>query len=479
MKRGKVFRTIVWIGVIVLLLVLAVPVTNLLIAKPSSAKLAKAAKTDALLAKVCPVLQAKCSHCHTADAGVPFYGKVPLASSVIQRDVDRGLLYLDLTECLDERTDAMSEVCLAKVEYALDQNTMPPAPYLAMHWDASLSDVDTEALRDWIRQTRLDKYAAEGLDEKLAAGVIHPVPPAGGLDARKVPLGEKLYNDTRLSKDGTLSCASCHMLHKGGTDQAPVATGVGEAKGPINSPTVYNAVFHVKQFWDGRATDLQDQAAGPVENPIEMAEQWPAVIEKLKKDAAFQAEFKKEFPDGLSKATVTKAIAIFEATLVTPNGPFDKYLAGDKKAISADAQAGYKLFLDNGCATCHVGKAMGGQSFEVMGREKDYFADRGTKVIKEDYGRFNVTQREQDKHKFKVPSLRNIAQTFPYFHDAYAKDLDKAVDVMAEYQYGTKLSEDEVKKIVAFLETLTGEYNGTSVAKIKPKPEQPTTRTAQ
>ena len=463
-KQGKRFR-IVLIGVVALVMLgLAVPVTNLIIAPPSSATLAAATQGEPLFVEVSDVIQGKCSHCHAPDAGLPFYASVPPASSIIQADVDRGLMYLDLPAAFAPGAKVISETALAKIEHAVTQDTMPPAPYLMMHWNASLSADDETAILNWVRQTRAAHYADAALAEDLRTAVIHPLPRTHTEDATKVALGKLLFNDKRLSKDSSISCASCHGLDKGGTDQAAVATGITDQKGPINSPTVFNALYNVKQFWDGRAKDLQEQAAGPVENPIEMGEKWDDVIKKLNADATFKAVFAKAYPAGLSKAAVTDAIAVFEKTLITPNSRFDNFLRGQSDALTDQEKAGLALFQDTGCATCHCGKALGGQSFELMGREKDYFAQRGGKLTTEDNGLSNFTKVDADKHKFKVPTLRNIALTFPYFHDAAAKDLETAVKTMADVQYGLELSKDEIAKIVAFMKTLTGEYEGKPLA---------------
>ncbi|HQL72648.1 MAG: Cytochrome c551 peroxidase precursor [Planctomycetes bacterium ADurb.Bin126] len=465
-KKPKRMRKVLVLLVILALAGLALPVSNLLVAKPHSPKLAAVPCQDGSLTAVRDALQAKCSHCHTDDAGLPFYAALPGAGGIIRGDVERALRYLDLPASFEAADGRIGEVALAKMEHALAHNTMPPVQYLAMHWDSALSGEERQKLTDWVVQTRVKQYAAKDLDEKLARQVIHPLPQAHKEDAARVAMGEKLFNDTRLSKDGTLSCASCHGLDKGGTDQAPVATGVGGAKGPINSPTVFNALYNVKQFWDGRAADLKDQAAGPVENPIEMAEKWDNVVQKLQQDAAFKAEFEKLYPAGVSKDTVTEAIATFEKTLITPDSRFDKFLRGDQAALTAGEKEGYQLFLDNGCATCHCGPALGGRSFEWMGRHKDYFTARGN-VKEADHGLFNFTKKEADRYKFKTPTLRNIEVTFPYFHDASAKDLQAAVKVMADVQYGKALSQAEIDRIVDFLKTLTGEYKGKSLAKAK------------
>lgn len=462
MAEKKRSRKILIVLVILILGGLAMPVSNLLVALPSSPALAAIPADDPLFAAVQGILQGKCSHCHTTDAGLPFYASFPLAKSMIQQDVDTGLRYMDLGEGFDAKRKAATEVTLAKIEHSIEQNTMPPLPYVAMHWNASLSSADEKAILSWVRGTRVKHYAVAGLPAELQKQVVQPLPLAHAEKAPRVALGKTLFDDKRLSKDDTVACVTCHGLDKGGTDQEAVATGVGDQKGPINSPTVFNAVFNVKQFWDGRAVDLKDQAAGPVTNPIEMAAKWEDVIEKLNKDAALKAAFEKEYPAGFSKDTITDAIAIFEKTLITPNAPFDKFLKGDAAAIGDDAKAGFALFKDTGCAACHAGKALGGQSFELMGRAGDYFADRGN-VQEADGGRFNETKKESDRHKFKVPTLRNIAVTFPYFHDAGAKTLEKAVLTMAKFQHGVEMQDADIAKIVAFLQTLTGEYQGKSL----------------
>lgn len=297
------------------------------------------------------------------------------------------------------------------------------------------------------------------LDELKASQKIAPLPESVDVDAAKVALGDALFHDKRLSHDNTISCASCHDLAKGGTDQTPVSTGVGGKKGGINSPTVYNAVFNFVQFWDGRAKDLFEQARGPVHNPIEMASDWKEVIGKLEKDTIFVETFKKIYPEGLTGENIQDAIAQFESSLITPGSRFDKYLAGDKKALSETEIKGYGLFEDYGCITCHNGVNLGGTSYQKLGLVKDYFKDRGN-ITDADYGRYNVTKNEADKHKFKVPSLRVAALTAPYFHDASQKTLADAVRTMGKYQIGMDLKDDEVEAIVAFLKSVVGNYKG-------------------
>lgn len=291
---------------------------------------------------------------------------------------------------------------------------------------------------------------------------LKPVPLTTQVDARKAALGDRLFHDKRLSKDNTLSCASCHDLAKGGVDGQPTSTGIGGAKGPINAPTVFNSALNFRQFWDGRAASLEEQAAGPVHNPKEMGSNWSEVLVKLQNDAELVAQFKAAYPDGLQPKNIQDAIATFERTLNTPNARFDKYLRGDKTAISADELRGYQLFKNYGCVACHQGAAVGGNMFQTFGVMGDYFAKRGH-VGAADLGRFNVTKNEADKHSFKVPSLRNVALTAPYFHDGSVPSLPEAVDVMFRYQLGRPASAQDKDLIVKFLHTLTGEYKGKSL----------------
>ena len=313
----------------------------------------------------------------------------------------------------------------------------------------------------WAKSQREAFYPNPLADKEWANETVRPIQDSVPVDIRKVILGEMLYNDTRLSADNTISCASCHGLNTGGVDNKAFSEGVGGQFGGVNAPTVFNAYYNFVQFWDGRAATLADQAAGPPVNPVEMAcNSFDEICDKLKADESFNKAFTEVYADGINQANITNAIQEFEKTLLTPNSRFDKYLKGDKTAMNADEVAGYELFKKYNCATCHVGENMGGQSYELMGIKQDYFADRGTELTNEDNGRYKETKDERDRHRFKVPGLRNIALTAPYYHDATQATLEDAVVSMARYEVGEELSQQEVQKIVAFLKTLTGEYKG-------------------
>ena len=238
----------------------------------------------------------------------------------------------------------------------------------------------------------------------------------------------------------------------GGTDNIKTSIGHNWQEGPINSPTVLNSSLNVAQFWDGRAADLQAQAGGPIANPGEMGFSHTLAVDMLQTIPGYVAQFKKAFgSETITIEDVTKAIAAFEETLVTPNSRFDKWLKGDKKALTKDELAGYQLFKDSGCIACHNGPAVGGNSYQKMGLVEPY--NDSTKAE----GRSAVTGRDADRFNFKVPTLRNVEMTYPYFHDGAANTLTEAVDVMGRLQLGKKFTKDENAKIVAFLKTLTGD----------------------
>ena len=286
----------------------------------------------------------------------------------------------------------------------------------------------------------------------MATEPVQPIAPAKITNPGQVELGKKLWFDPRLSKSGFISCNSCHNLSMGGSDNLKSSIGDRWQQGPINSPTVLNSSLNLAQFWDGRAKDLKEQAGGPIANPGEMAFTHELAVDLLRSIPQYVQEFKTVFGhDKLTIAEVTTAIAAFEETLVTPNSRFDQWLQGDKKALKNDELAGYKLFKDSGCVACHNGPNLGGNSFQKMGIVEPY------KTTSTAEGRSAVTGNDADRFNFKVPTLRNVELTYPYFHDGSADTLAQAVDVMGRLQLGRKFSDDENGKIVAFLKTLTGD----------------------
>ncbi|MCU0776031.1 MAG: cytochrome-c peroxidase [Ideonella sp.] len=307
---------------------------------------------------------------------------------------------------------------------------------------------------------RVAVIAAAAIAAAAATGVgvaqnqepIQPIVPPQQVNLGKVELGKKLFFDPRLSKSGFISCNSCHNLSMGGTDNIRTSIGDKWQQGPINAPTVLNSSLSLAQFWDGRAADLKAQAGGPIANPGEMAFSHTLAIDVLQSIPAYEREFKKVFgKDKIDIDQVTSAIAEFEKTLVTPNARFDQWLLGKKDALTANELAGYKLFKESGCVACHNGAALGGTSFQKMGIVEPYKSSSPAE------GRSAVTGKDADRFNFKVPTLRNVELTYPYFHDGAADTLGEAVDVMGRLQLGKKFSADENAKIVAFLKTLTGD----------------------
>ncbi|QEP42444.1 cytochrome-c peroxidase [Ectothiorhodospiraceae bacterium BW-2] len=285
-----------------------------------------------------------------------------------------------------------------------------------------------------------------------AAEPIDPIRPVQEINLAQVELGKKLYFDPRLSKSGFISCNSCHNLSMGGTDNLKTSIGHGWQQGPINSPTVLNSSMNVAQFWDGRAADLKEQAGGPIANPGEMASNHTLAVEVIASIPGYVTEFKQVFGDDrISIDRVTQAIAEFEKTLVTPNSPFDLWLLGESDQLTAEELAGYQLFKNSGCVACHNGPAAGGNSFQKMGLIQPYQTNNSAE------GLSAVTGKDADRFKFKVPTLRNVELTYPYFHDGEAETLTEAVDVMGRLQLGRTFTSEENGQIVAFLKSLTGE----------------------
>lgn len=290
-----------------------------------------------------------------------------------------------------------------------------------------------------------------------AKGVFAPLPakaekPGEALSPELVSLGRTLFFETRLSKNQDVSCNSCHMLDKYGVDGTPTSTGHKAQKGGRNAPTVYNAALHFAQFWDGRAADVEAQAKGPVTNPIEMAmpdeKAVDAVLQSIPGYAPlFAAAFPGE-PDAVNFENAALAIAGFERTLLTPSR-FDTWLGGKDDALKPEEKAGLKVFMDTGCTTCHSGATLGGQSYQKIGLIVPYETT--------DEGRAKISGNEAEKFFFKVPSLRNIEKTGPYFHDGSVGTLDDAVTKMAKHQVGKDLKPEEVASIKAFLASLTAE----------------------
>ncbi len=275
----------------------------------------------------------------------------------------------------------------------------------------------------------------------------NPVTPA------KINLGRMLFYDARLSKNQDVSCNSCHSLTNYGVDGKPVSSGDKGQLGGRNSPTVYNAAGHFVQFWDGRAANVEEQAKGPILNPVEMAmPSEAAVVATIKKIPGYQAAFREAFPgvaEPISYDNIARAIGAFERKLTTPSR-WDRFMGGDQTAITSEEMAGHHQFMMAGCMSCHNGPYIGGQTFQKLGAKKSW-------PVATDTGRMGVTGNTSDRLMFKVPSLRNVEKTGPYFHTGKVATLDEAVRLMGEYQLDRKLDDKQIAQIVAWLKTLTGE----------------------
>ncbi len=312
-----------------------------------------------------------------------------------------------------------------------------------------------------------DKKAQSGVDslQLTASSLFHALPnqadnPENPITTQKVALGKRLYYDTKLSAKGNNSCNSCHNLSTFGVDNKSFSIGDDGLPGGRNSPTVLNAALHASQFWDGRAKDVEEQAGMPVLNPVEMHMANEAALEqKLKKDTAYNKMFAEAFPgekNALRYENIRKAIAAFERTLMTPS-KFDSYISGDANALTAEEKEGLNLFINTGCTACHSGVTLGGtmfQKFNLFGNYWDL-----TKSAKVDSGRYLITKNIADLYYFKVPSLRNVEKTSPYFHDGSVASINDAVSIMAKAELNKTLTDEEVGKLVLFLNTLTGKVS--------------------
>jgi len=329
--------------------------------------------------------------------------------------------------------------------------------------------VGTRRIRWWLALialgAALPAHAASREDVQARAKAVLGVLPAEAtspdnpITPQKIALGRMLYYDNRLSIDGKVSCNSCHLLGAYGVDNEPTSPGHEGKRGARNSPTVYNAAFQFAEFWDGRAKDVEEQAKGPVLNPVEMGMPDPNYVVKILKGIPgyaplFRAAFPGE-PDPITYDNAARAIGAFERRLVTPSR-FDAFLSGQSDALTDAEVAGLSTFLETGCPTCHMTATVGGKMFQKIGLVHPYPT--------EDLGRYAVTKNEADKYFFKVPSLRNVAKTAPYFHDGSVKTLPEAVRKMAWHQLGKELSDADVQSIVVFLGSLTGNVDQTYIA---------------
>jgi cytochrome c peroxidase len=302
---------------------------------------------------------------------------------------------------------------------------------------------------------------------------VSPIPASIEHDAAKAALGEALFHDARLAKDGRMSCAYCHHFDRDGADGLALSPRNDGSPGPYNTPTLFNAALNPLQTWTGSKTTLEEQTAGAAFNPKHFGRDWPelqAVIEAL---SGYGLRFKALYPQGLTQANFVDALSQYQRTLLTPGAPFDRWLGGARDALSLEAEQGWNLFRRYGCASCHQGVNLGGNLLAAMG----VFATAGDLHQRfprpEDQGRYNVTGREQDQWVYRVPPLRNVAVTGPWFHDGSVATLKEAVELMARYQLGRDLDARDTARLVSFLESLTGEYHGVPLRPHAPAAARP------
>lgn len=410
-----------------LLLVIALPISNLFIKRPLLAS-----SEDPQFKVVSDLLTRKCADCHSSDLSeYPLYHSFPLAREIIARNIENGRRSFLLNQDKLSGKVKFSADDLSRLSQALAKGNMPPLQYILLHWDSALNAKEERLLVNWIKK-RSGEYDIKAIPNE---NPFHP-------DPAKAQLGKLLFNDKRLSADASVSCASCHRLDEGGSQHTRYATGVKGRIASCNTPSVYNAAYNLSQYWDGRSRDLKAQAYAAISNPDEMNSSWELVQARLESDEALMREFKRCYAQGFNADTASDAIAEYEHSLITQGSRFDKYLNGDKNALSLEEKEGFELFKKHDCISCHAGPALGGLSYELS-------------PVSNYTGRFNVTHISSDRGKVKVPGLRNVELTYPYFHDGSAASLQEAVKIMAETKAGNALSSTEEEKLLSFLKTLT------------------------
>ncbi len=421
------------------------------------------------------ILNNKCAACHGAEAD---YNSVLnlLTFGQLRRDVEGARRSFRLEADGSVRSGLVDYLKMDKV---LRTRRMPPAQYSAVHLGSRLTPEDVDILRS--------RYKEEGAIARTFAPIMPAPVTADILGELRIRLGHKLFVDTRLSTTNEISCASCHDLTKGGTDNKPKSEGVpgidGKPQlGGVNAPSCYNASGNIRQFWDGRAADLKEQAGGPPLNPVEMGyalpEDWEKIADKLRQDPEMVAYFAAVYGEaGITGETITDAIAAFERTLTTPDSAFDQFLMGNAAALSDKQKAGMEDFVRFGCATCHAGPTLGGISFEYISTHAPFHSFMPEDYEEGAHGLMDFTKKEEHKDMFRVPNLRNVALTAPYFHTGAVNSLKEAVRIMFATQVGGSAgshpSETTLSNVVSFLEAQTGKLNGKPLDELTPEDVKP------
>lgn len=427
------------------------------------------AKADAMAQEV---LAAKCAACHGAE---PEYNSFVnfFSGGMIRRDIDNARRGWKMEGDPKVRSGLVDYL---KMDHVLRTRKMPPAQYTVVHLGSRLTPQDVALLRL--------RYTEQGAEQRRFVA-IEAARPSTGQELVREQLGYLLYHDTRLSTTDAVSCSSCHGMDKAGTDNLSKSEGVPGADGKpqlggVNAPTVFNAAGHIRQFWDGRAADLQEQAGGPPLNPVEMGyatpEDWEKIAAKLSKDDVLVALFRHVYGDrGITGETITDAIAAFERTLSTPDSAFDLYLKGDASALTPEQIEGKEAFVRYGCATCHAGPALGGLSFEYINKKAPLRSH--TPGYEEGaFGLQDFTKRGDHRDLFRVPTLRNVALTYPYFHTGAVHNLQDAVRIMFDTQAGHVPSAAVLNSVTRFLEAQTGKIGGKSLESLTKEDVAPLNR---
>jgi len=298
-------------------------------------------------------------------------------------------------------------------------------------------------------------YQPTQYTSQYVEGALQPLPLISEISTDWALLGKALFNSPLLSADNTISCASCHNINQGGDDGFSVSIGVNNKAGTRNSPSILNSSLNFRQFWDGRSRSNSEQVIQPIHNPVEMGSNFEQIISKLKADTTFNQIFNRLDDDGVTENNIIKAIVTYEESLITYNSAIDNYLLGHEGALTEQQKIGLTKFKKFGCITCHQGRNIGGNLYQKVGRINEV-----PEQLLSDKGRYNITGLESDLHVFKVPSLRNVALTAPYFHNGSIETLPEAVQLMGETQLGIKLSDSDIQDIVALLHSFTGEVTG-------------------
>ncbi len=384
----------------------------------------------------------------------------PVFGAIISKNAEKGIRFANATSILEHFNDSrpIDQTLLIKSQKVVSERSMPPMSFRIIHWKSGITKDKQKIFLRWIYELMATDHGWPLPAKDRPFEPIMPLPDSLPADFAKVNLGRILYHDPRLSADSTVSCATCHNPGSAGVDNLDYSVGAYGQPGMFSTLTTYNAVFHPFFSWEGNASTLALQSAMTLVDPVIMGnESFEPVIDRLMADVPFTLLFTETYPDGLNADNITDALAQYHKVLITPDAPFDKYLQGDSEAIGPDAKKGYQLFKRLGCASCHNSIGVGGNSFEYMGLSNNFFSIRD-RIRLPDLGRYRITARPEDIHKFKVPGLRNIELTHPYFHNASAPDLETAVEAMAYHQRDKLINKDKVHQIVSFLRTLTGTF---------------------